>query len=323
MKSLVLLSFLSDLDAVLGGQVENILEVINIVIGIFLLYVAYRTFNDQSNPVRIGTSAFWGILGVLFLGGTYLPPLVSGILVFSLGILTLLKQVKIGTVKITSDETAEKRANKLGSSVFWPVLALGITSLIFSTLFPSIGKIVLGFGAIASLILTMIILQPRGGEYLDETDRMVQQVGTTGILPQILAALGATFTAAGVGDVIASMIGGVIPEGHKLFGVIAYVLGMVIFTMIMGNAFAAFAVITAGIGIPFVLNLGADPVVVGTLALTAGYCGTLLTPMAGNFNALPAALLEMKDEYGVIKQQALVALVMIVAHIVLMYFWAF
>ncbi|MGO2686669.1 MAG: 5-oxoproline transporter, DUF979 family subunit, partial [Enterococcus italicus] len=59
------------------------------------------------------------------------------------------------------------------------------------------------------------------------------------------------------------------------------------------------------------------------LAMTAGYCGTLLTPMAANFNALPASLMEMKNPYGVIKEQAPMATVMILVHIALMYFWAF
>ena len=85
--------------------------------------------------------------------------------------------------------------------------------------------------------------------------------------------------------------------------------------MLMGNAFAAFTVITASIGIPLVIA--------GALAMTGGFCGTLITPMAANFNTLPVALLEMKDEFGVIKAQLPVALLLIVAHIALMYFWAF
>lgn len=98
---------------------------------------------------------------------------------------------------------------------------------------------------------------------------------------------------------------------------------MAIFTMIMGNAFAAFAVITAGIGVPFVLAQGADPAIVGSLALTAGYCGTLLTPMAANFNIVPAALLDMRKQYDVIKYQAPVAIILLVLHIFVMYFLAF
>ena len=75
--------------------------------------------------------------------------------------------------------------------------------------------------------------------------------------------------------------------------------------MLMGNAFAAFTVITASIGIPFVIAQGGDPIVAGALAMTGGFCGTLLTPMAANFNTLPVALLEMKQEFGVIKAQHL------------------
>ena len=73
---------------------------------------------------------------------------------------------------------------------------------------------------------------------------------------------------------------------------------MVLFTMIMGNAFAAITVMTVGIGAPFVLAYGANPVVIGMLALTCGYCGTLLTPMAANFNILPVAILNMKEPLG-------------------------
>ena len=90
---------------------------------------------------------------------------------------------------------------------------------------------------------------------------------------------------------------------------------MVLLTMIMGNAFAAITVMTVGIGAPFVLAYGANPVVIGMLALTCGYCGTLLTPMAANFNILPVAILNMKDRWGVIKKQVLVAIIMLVFQI--------
>mgnify|MGYP002536851814 FL=1 len=90
---------------------------------------------------------------------------------------------------------------------------------------------------------------------------------------------------------------------------------MVLFTMIMGNAFAAITVMTVGIGAPFVLAYGANPVVIGMIALTCGYCGTLMTPMAANFNIVPVAILNMKDRWGVIKNQVLVGLIMLVFQI--------
>ena len=83
-------------------------------------------------------------------------------------------------------------------------------------------------------------------------------------------------------------------------------------------------VITTGIGIPLVVELhGANPAIAGVLAMLAGYCGTLLTPMAANFNVVPAALLEMKDQYGVIKAQAPVALSLLAIQIALICWLAF
>ena len=63
---------------------------------------------------------------------------------------------------------------------------------------------------------------------------------------------------------------------------------------------------------------GANPVVIGMLALTCGFCGTLCTPMAANFNTVPVALLDMKKPMGVIKNQVPVAIIMMVVQIVMM-----
>jgi uncharacterized membrane protein len=131
----------------------------------------------------------------------------------------------------------------------------------------------------------------------------------------LLASLGAVFTAAGVGKVIANLVGNIIPKGNVNIGIIVYAVGMMLFTMIMGNAFAAITVMTVGIGGPFVLAYGANPVVIGMLALTCGYCGTLCTPMAANFNIVPVAMLDMKDRWGVIKNQVAIALIMLVFQI--------
>lgn len=114
-----------------------------------------------------------------------------------------------------------------------------------------------------------------------------------------------------------------VSDGSRLIAVAVYCIAMALFTIIMGNGFAAFSVITVGVGIPFLIMQGANPVVVGAMGLTAGYCGTLLTPMAANFNIMPAALLETKDKYSIIKAQAPVALTMLAIHIVLMYLLAF
>ena len=147
---------------------------------------------------------------------------------------------------------------------------------------------------------------------------MLDAVGPLSLLPILLAGLGAVFTAAGVGEVISGMVSSIIPEGNMVVGIVVYAVGMAVFTMVMGNAFAAITVMTVGVGAPFVLALGADPVVVGSVALTCGYCGTLCTPMAANFNMVPVAILDMKDKNGVIKKQIPIALVMLAVQIVYM-----
>lgn len=302
---------------------STILEIMYIVIGLQLLYTAYRVFNDATNPTRIGTTLFWGILGVLFVGGSYIPNMINGLLVLIIGAITLFKQVSIGQIKATPEEVVQKNADRTGNRIFVPVMILAISSLVIAQVFPALSQSVLGLGALLGTLTLLITIRRGPQTLLPESDRMIQQVSTTGILPQLLGALGTVFTAAGVGDVVSGMVQGIIPAESRFWGVLVYVLGMVLFTMVMGNAFAAFTVITLGIGVPFVFSLGADPIIAGALAMTAGFCGTLMTPMAGNFNALPVALLEMKSEFGVIKDQVPFALIMIVVHVVLMYYLPF
>ncbi|MBA5728916.1 DUF979 domain-containing protein [Aerococcaceae bacterium INB8] len=302
---------------------STVLEIMYIVIGLQLLYTAYRVFNDETNPTRIGTTLFWAILGVLFVGGSYIPNIINGVLVLIIGVITLFKQVSIGEIKATPEKEVKENADNTGNGIFLPVMTLAISSLLIAQIFPALSQSVLGIGALIGTITLLFTIRRGPKTLLPESDRMIQQVSTTGILPQLLGALGTVFTAAGVGDVVSGLVQGVIPAESRFWGVLVYVLGMVLFTMVMGNAFAAFTVITLGIGVPFVFSLGADPIIAGALAMTAGFCGTLMTPMAGNFNALPVALLEMKSEFGVIKDQVPFALIMIVVHVVLMYYLPF
>lgn len=302
---------------------SNLLELTYMIIGLQFLYTAFCVYKDITNHKRLGTTLFWFILSVIFIAGSYIPAVVTGALVVILSCLTLTKQVKIGKLPTFNEEKAKQSAEKLSNAIFIPVILLALIALVVAQFYADLGRVALSIAAISATVVALIVTKANPKLLLQENNRMVQQVSTSGILPQLLAALGAIFTAAGVGKVIASLIGSVVPADNRLFGVIAYVLGMVIFTMIMGNAFAAFTVITTGVGVPFVIALGANPVIAGALAMTAGYCGTLLTPMAANFNALPASLMNMKDKQGVIKAQLPIALIMIVVHIVLMYVWAF
>jgi uncharacterized membrane protein len=58
---------------------------------------------------------------------------------------------------------------------------------------------------------------------------------------------------------------------------------------------------------------------VAAIGMLAGFSGTLLTPMAANFNLVPAALLDLPDRYAVIRAQAPTALAMLAFNTALLY----
>lgn len=244
-------------------------------------------------------------------------------MVLVIGILALFKQIQVGKLPTVNPKTAQEGAKRLGAKVFLPSIVLALTSIIIAQFTPLGGQVGIGIGAVVSLVLAILLTKAPAKQVFKDSQRMVRSVGAPGVLPQLLAMLGVVFTTCGVGKLTADMISHVFPAGNHFLGVALYCIAMALFTYIMGNAFAAFAVITAAIGIPFVIAQGANPVVVAAIGMTSGYCGTLVTPMAANFNTLPVALLEMKDQMGVIKQQAPIAVILLIVQIGLMYFLAF
>ena len=302
------------------AQLSNtLLQIFYIMIGLYMGLTMVFTLKDKNHKTRIGTALFWGILSAVFMFGDYIPSQIVGALVIVIAVLSATKQINIGTLKQLDETFATLKAEKLGLKIFIPSLSIAIIAMLIASFTDFSGTVAIGISSTLTLVLTFVITKAKPKEFLEDSNRMYQSMGSFVILPQLLASLGVLFTAAGVGDKISAIISGVIPTGNVLVGVLAYCVGMAVFTAIMGNAFAAFSVITVGVGLPFVFAQGGDPVVCSVLALTAGYCGTLLTPMAANFNILPAALLELKDKNAVIKAQAPIAIILLVTHIFLMY----
>ena len=301
-------------------QLSNtLLQIFYIMLGLYMGITMVFTLKDENHKTRIGTALFWGILSVTFIFGDYIPSQIVGAFVIIIAILSATKQINIGTLKQLDETFATLKAEKLGLKIFIPSLSIAVIAMLIASFTTLPGTVAIGISSTVTLILTFIITKAKPKELLEDSNRMYQSMGSFVILPQLLASLGVLFTAAGVGDKISDIISGVIPTGNILVGVIAYCIGMAVFTAIMGNAFAAFSVITVGVGLPFVFAQGGDPVVCSVLALTAGYCGTLLTPMAANFNVLPAAILELKDKNAVIKAQVPISIALLVIHIFLMY----
>lgn len=293
------------------------LNVVWVIIGLITIYAGIKNLLDKENPSRVGTAVFWCSFGIVCGFGSWLPAKVSGVLVLIMCLPPIFKKVKIGKTDNPTKEHTEQQFKKIGMKIFVPAFSVAVCSLFFALFSNMSSMVAITVGVIVAMILLMAFdtKQNKPAVFLNDSERFLGITGPLSMLPQLLGCLGGVFTAAGVGDVIAQLVEKIVPKGNVNIGIIIYAIGMVLFTMIMGNAFAAITVMTVGIGAPFVLAYGANPVVIGMLALTCGYCGTLLTPMAANFNILPVAILNMKDCWGAIKNQVLVAIIMLVFQI--------
>lgn len=310
------MGFFTNTEIMLGAK---LLEVLYMVIGFIAIYTGVKNGLDEKNPARLGTAVFWCTLGIVLAFGRWIPAIANGVLIIIMTLPSILKRVKVGEKNAPTEGDMMEAFNEIGMKIFIPALSMGIFAIIFAIFTDMSALVGIGVGVIVSIIILMVYSPKNKPQtFLRDSERLLSTVGPLSMLPMLLASLGAIFTAAGVGEVIASLVGYIIPQGNVNVGIVVYGLGMMLFTMIMGNAFAAITVMTVGIGAPFVLAYGADPVVIGMIGLTSGYTGTLLTPMAANFNIVPVAMLDMKDRMGVIKNQVVPALVLITFQIAYM-----
>jgi uncharacterized membrane protein len=298
---------------------------------------AIGSVRDRTNPKRVGNAAFWGLLATSFWFGDFLGDIGNGVLVLALVAIAGAHLLGRGTEQSTTLEQREHFSVRYGNKLFLPALIIPFTAFVGTLAFnytplkdsglidpKSVTLVQLGAGVIIALIVCYIWLRPPGTAPLEEGRRLMDSIGWAAVLPQMLAALGAVFAAAGVGTTIGALAGAIIPSGSIFLAVLLYALGMAVFTMIMGNAFAAFPVMAAAIGVPILIHQdGGNPAVIGAVGMLAGFCGTLMTPMAANFNIVPAALLELKDQYGVIKVQVATAVSLLIANILILYVAAF
>ncbi|MBX7219591.1 MAG: DUF979 domain-containing protein [Blastocatellia bacterium] len=302
-------------------------------IGILLFFYAWFTWKDRTHRKPRLTACYWLLLGIIFV----LPDKLSqtgytlvGCLVIGLVILEALNGVQTGDYPESPHPAPPPGSpTRPGMAMFIPIglipaFAFAGAYLSRQTkLDQTIGTVLgLALGAAAASLFLLRLTRCQATDLIQSGRKITEEIGTVNILPQLLASLGAVFTTVGVGSVLASYAQRVIPSHSLIASLLIYFLAMTLFTALMGNSFAAFAVITGGIGIPLVIvPFGLNPALVGILGLTAGSCGTLLTPMAANFNLLPATLLEMNDQYSTIRFQWKLAVALWLAHPLVFAVW--
>ncbi|MFH0900750.1 MAG: DUF979 family protein [Pseudomonadota bacterium] len=312
------------------------------MLGLVLIMAGLLGVRDRTNSRRWTTGGFWFLLGLLVMLGDLLPPALVGAVVLLLALIAGLGGVKGSSHQSDSSTTGgsdsrRERARRLGHWLLFPALLIPVLTLVgvlgLSRLRvggrslleggQALTLVSLGVACLGALAAALLVTRESPTRVPHEGRRLLDAIGWAALLPLLLAVLGQVFAAAGVGSAVASLVAR-LPLESRIAAVLAYGLGMASFTMIMGNAFAAFPVITLGIGIPVLIELhGANPAVLGAVGMLTGYCGTLMTPMAANFNIVPAALLELPDQHAVIKAQIPTALLLLAANLVLMYVLAF
>ena len=307
------------------------LDHIYILMGALFVVVAALSLRDRANKKRFGNAIFWSLFAASFLFGSHLSDFANGVLVLALVIVGGFNFIGRTAPPTTSPEQRRERAQRYGNGLFYIALIIPLVALI-GTLFlkgsglvdpKQVTLISLGIGVVVALVVGYIWMKPPALAPLEEARRLADTIGWAALLPQLLASLGAVFAAGGVGKEVGIIATQYLPLGTPFAAVATYCIGMALFTIIMGNAFAAFPVMTAAIGLPLVVGqFHGDVTVMAALGMLAGYCGTLVTPMAANFNIVPAALLEIPD-YAVIRAQIPTAIPLLIVNIVLMYALAF
>ena len=304
------------------------------VLGAMLLAIAVMTLRDRHNPKRYSSALFWGLYALVYLAGEELPPMAAGALMVVMALIAGFGGVALGRHGERTPQERQSSAARLGHKLLLPALAIPFVTMIGSTLLKDVqfdGRFLLdqknltlaslGCGSLIAVAIACALTRATPVQALRESRRLVDHLGWAVVLPHMLAVLGLLFSEAGMGKAVAHVVTSYIDMDMKLVAVAVYCLGMALFTIIMGNGFAAFPVIAGGVGVPVLVGVfDANPAVMAAIGMFSAYCGTLMTPMAANFNIVPAALLELPDKNAVIKAQVATAVPVLLANIALLYF---
>jgi uncharacterized membrane protein len=307
------------------------------LVGAILALTAVMTLLDRQHPKRYSSALFWGLYSLVFLVGDQLPPIWVGVGAIVMALIAGFGGVGAGHHAARSVADYAASAKRVGNKLFIPALAIPLLTMV-GTLSAShliIGGVPLldpknttlvslGVGCIVALGLACWLTHETPAQGIRESRRLTDALGWALVLPQMLGMLGLVFSDAGVGKAVAYITTSYINMDVRFVAVAVYVIGMALFTVIMGNGFAAFPVMTGGVGVPILVGVyHGNPAVMAAVGMLSGYCGTLLTPMAANFNIVPAALLELPDKNAVIRVQVPTALTLLTVNVFLLYFLMF
>ncbi len=305
-----------------------------IVLGLMMATASFMSLRDEHNRRRYSTALFWALYAVVYLVGERLLPAVAGAIMVAMALIAGFGGVSMGKYGTLSKEERAASAQRLGNKLFIPAMIIPVATMIGATVLNDVqigGTLLLepkhltivslGCASILAVAAACWLTRSTPVQGMREWRRLTDSIGWAVVLPHMLAVLGLLFAEAGVGKAVAHITTTYIGLDSRFVAVAVFCIGMALFTIIMGNGFAAFPVIAGGIGIPVLIGVyGANPAVMAAIGMFSAYCGTLMTPMAANFNIVPVVLLELPDKNAVIKAQIPTALPLLLANIFLLYF---
>ena len=311
-----------------------LLDYFYLVLGAMLTIAAFMTLRDKHNPKRYTTALFWGLYAVVYLAGEHIAPVAAGAIMVLMALIAGFGGIALGKYGFLPEGERRASAKRLGNRLFIPALIIPIVTMLGSTLLKDVTingmllfeqkhltLVALGCASLLAVAAACWLTRSTPVQGMREWRRLVDSIGWALVLPHMLAVLGLLFSEAGVGKAVAHIATTYVAMDSRFIAVAVYCIGMALFTIVMGNGFAAFPVMAGGVGIPILIGVyDANPAVMAAIGMFSAYCGTLMTPMAANFNIVPAALLELPDKNAVIKAQIPTALPLLGANIVLLYF---
>ena len=137
-----------------------------------------------------------------------------------------------GAPATTSEAERTAWSAKLGNRLFLPALIIPLTALIGTLAYNYTPLGAAGWiepsarrtcssrsGVLLALAATFVWLRPPPLAPVEEGRRLLDAIGWAAVLPQMLAALGAVFAIAGVGDAVGTIARAAIPEGSVVLTV--------------------------------------------------------------------------------------------------------
>ena len=311
-----------------------LLDYFYLVLGAMLTIAAVMTLRDKHNPKRYTTALVWGLYAVVYLAGERIAPVAAGAIMVLMALIAGFGGIALGKYGFLPEGERRASAQRLGNRLFIPALIIPIVTMLGSTLLKDVTingmllfeqkhltLVALGCASLLAVAAACWLTRSTPVQGMREWRRLVDSIGWALVLPHMLAVLGLLFSEAGVGKAVAHIATSYVAMDSRFVAVAVYCIGMALFTIVMGNGFAAFPVMAGGVGIPILIGVyDANPAVMAAIGMFSAYCGTLMTPMAANFNIVPAALLELPDKNAVIKAQIPTALPLLAANVLLLYF---